>query len=127
MKQLILIAILVPFLFTSCVKKSKKYKYRSYGYLYNSTDSLPFINTQFKVFNYDHASYTKHETFFTTNDKGFFDVTSDFGGVLAWPSYIEGAAYAGPPYFNIPNAYSIDEVNKIYITNCDTLYTTPYH
>jgi len=88
MKIIFVLLLIIPLMNISCVKKSKKFRYRGVGYIYNSLNSTPFTNTQFKVFNYIHATYTKQEAFFYTDSKGAFDVTSDFGGVLAWPSYI---------------------------------------
>lgn len=68
------------------------------------------------------------EDFFYTDANGRFDFTTDVtGGLLVWPSYIDGSAYIGPPYFGNPVESSTDNSNLIYTSNYGTLYTTPYH
>ena len=114
--------------FNSCNHKDKQ-QFRFFGYIYNSNDSTPFTNTNFKLWKgHDNASTTDKETFFTTDSKGYFDITNDgLNGVeVAWPSYINGAGYFGPPIMT-PKSQITSSVNKIVTLAFDTLYTTPYH
>lgn len=132
MKKHTIIIIIFALFINSCSKhRTQAFKYRVIGYIYNSIDSTPFVNTQFKVYQYSPSNLGSksktEETFFYTDDGGHFDITCSHAGILVWPSYHMGAAYIGPPYLGNGVKSETDEVNKIYITYFDTLYTTPYH
>lgn len=129
MKNIIIFCCIASFLLSCNKNKKPDFRYRVIGYIYNSIDSTPFENTQFKIYNLSHTLSGKktQETFFTTDSKGYFDVTSSFGGLLAWPAYFDGAAYTGPPHFGFSGTNYTDETNRIYVTTMDTIYTTPYH
>ncbi len=126
------LTILVLILFiVSCKKEEVKTKYRYTGYIYNEQDSLPFKNTQFKIYYFKPANLTNkfesEEDFFYTDSEGHFDVTSEVAGLLVWPSYIYGSAYIGPPDFGTALRSENDDANKILTRFYDTIYTEPYH
>ena len=115
----------------ACKKDKQVWKYRQYGYIYNKLDSMPFGNTQFKIYVY-RAYYLvtpskTEEFYFNTNSNGFFDITTEINGDLVWPSYSQGAAYVGPREFGAPINSNQDMQKKQWTSNYDTLYTTPYH
>ena len=127
MKQFFLISLCLIILSTSC-KKRKNYTSRIIGHIYNSIDSTPFKNTQFKIYSYSYYPSKTEEAFFATDKNGSFDFSSTMvSGSIVWPSYYTGAAYTGPPKLGIGKRTSTDEKNKIYTYNYDTLYTTPFH
>ena len=133
MKKISLI-FLISILYISCTKsdKSHKVKYRYMGYVYNSQDSLPFANTQFKFY-YQYHSLNNilitGDSLFTTDNKGYFDVSFDnsSGASLCWPAYFSGAAYLGPPMM-FPKRV-VEDVNNynFYYVYYDTAFTTPYY
>jgi|LakMenEpi03Aug12_release.lakeMendotaPanAssembly.Ray.scaffolds.fasta_scaffold53870_1 hypothetical protein len=130
MKGLLFKILIISIISTSCNKDSnKKYSSRYIGYIYNQNDSTPFTNTKFKVytpassFNVTDAK----ESFFYTDNIGYFDFTCDQEGGIYWPSYHDGAAYTGPKKFGNAKRSSSDKNNKINTFYYDTLYTTPYY
>jgi hypothetical protein len=132
MKQISLITICLTLVLFSCGKKeTKKMQYHLLGYIFNSSDSTPFANTKFKVYNHAYANGVSKEKveefFFTTDNLGHFDVTTEITGLLTWPSYSYGAVYTGPPHLGMPKRDETDNVNRINTTYFDTLYTTLYH
>lgn len=128
MKNILLISILITaFLYSCKPKKVEPMKIRYIGYIFNLNDSLPFKNTQFKVYRYTTTNGKTEEHFFTTDAKGSFDVTTEIGGQLVWPSFVDGAAYTGPPYFGNPKSENVDNSARISTAIYDTLYTTPYY
>lgn len=118
--------------FSSCKKeKQEPYKNIHVGYIYNSNDNTPFANTKFKIYNFTQATGASNsqteESFFNTDNNGRFNHTTEmYMGELVWPSYFEGAAYAGPPPLGDPIKWEQDTENKINTYFYDTLYTTPY-
>ena len=133
MKKLLFIIFLISAMISSCKKNSnKEFSHRRIGYIYNKNDSTPFVNTKFKVYYHRPSNGLNKEilkeVYFYTNANGFFDITTSINsGKLVWPSFYDGAAYTGPPYFGNSKRWETDEANKIYISYFDTLYTTPYH
>ncbi len=130
MKKIIFLLPILIVILVSCNKnRSNKYKSRFIGYVFNQNDTTAFANTKFKVYT-PASSFNVTETkefYFYTDNKGYFDITVEDAGLLAWPSYHQGAAYIGPPYFGNSKRWETDENNKIYISYFDTIYTTPYH
>jgi len=124
--------LLFSLLFTSCVKdKQEPYKNIHIGYIYNSIDNTPFVNTKFKIYNFTQATGASNskteESLFQTDNNGYFNHSTEmYMGELVWPSYFEGAAYAGPPPLGDPVKWEQDEDNKTNTYYYDTLYTTPY-
>jgi|GEM_PF-987198 len=135
MKNIInIIAIsLFVFVLQSCTKKVDRYEYRYIGYIFNSNDSTPFVNTKFKFYNswktgLSESTRKTEEEFFYTDDKGYFDYISSemsVGGIY-WPSFYEGAAYTGPKKLGNGKREEQDIENKIRTTFYDTLYSIPY-
>jgi hypothetical protein len=126
----IIIIFATTILFGSCIKSNKPSKtYRHRGFVYSSVDSLPFENTQFKVFNNGLVTKVGDEKtkLFSTNEFGYFDVTVDFTGAVFWPSYFVGSAYTGPDrLIETGGKDSINEnVNQSIIEY--NAYTKPYH
>jgi hypothetical protein len=130
MNKILFLVFVTTLLFGSCDKnKTKSYHYRVIGTIYNKNDSTPFSNTKFKVYlrpSSFNATDAK-ESYFFTDVSGHFDFTSEHKGSLVWPSYHTGASYVGPPEFGNSGTFYTDEVNKIYVTTMDTIYTTPYY
>lgn len=130
MKKIILLCCIASLLISCNKNKKPDYRYRLIGYIYNSHDSTPFANTEFKVFRVSNNLSGKkvEEEFFTTDDIGHFDLITSIAGVLTWPAYFDGAVYTGPPFFvSQKETSTTDESNRIYNINYDTLYTTPFH
>ncbi len=131
-KILTLSAFTLLIFFTSCTREKLPDKRNIFiGYIYNSIDSTPFQDTEFKVYFYNKnpltGEVTLDEDFFYTDENGYFNHTTDMvQGVLAWPSYFEGA-FNGPPHFGAPNRFTEDEENRVYTHYYDTIYTTPYY
>jgi hypothetical protein len=111
---------------SACKKRDRKYKY--YGYVYNSIDSTPFKNTNFKLWEKGNTYGQDHETPFLTDNKGYFDFTIAAGNGLfvTWPSYNDAAGYLGPDKLLFKSEFlnSDGTLNTIVF---DTVYTTPYH
>jgi len=129
-KVIISLMVLSVIFFSACNKNKKKIQNNLKGYIYNSNDSTPFKNTTFKYYYPNRSSFANSESlehFFTTNEKGYFDFTTEqYQGQLVWPSYHEGAAYVGPEHFGPAKDFIQDNENGIYTYIYDTLYTTPY-
>jgi hypothetical protein len=103
MRIIIPISILTLLLVNSCDKPSvTKRTFKYVGYIYNIEDSLPFINTKFKVYNKGvvYRSDDDSTFIFYTDSNGYFDVTINFLGSVYWPSYFHGAGYGGPGSIN---------------------------
>lgn len=130
MRKVIFLIFISALFYSSCSKqRTKKYQYRVIGYIYNNNDNTPFANTKFKVYS-PPSSFNvtdAKESYFYTDSKGYFDFISEHSGGLVWPSYHNGASYVGPPDFGNSKRWETDEVNKLYISYYDTIYTTPYH
>jgi hypothetical protein len=111
---------------SSCKKRIRKY--RIYGYIYNSIDSTPFKNTNFKLWEKGYTGSAPHETPFTTDSKGYFDITNDGknGSAVVWPSYCECASYLGPNMATNKSEFQNSD-GTLYTVVYDTIYTTPYH
>ena len=130
-KIILTLTVFILFL-NSCGKDKKKvFTYKRLGYIYNSIDSTPFKNTEFKVYHYNPSMAglpgELEETLFFTNGKGYFEVTTSItSAVIVWPSYFTGAGYSGPPHFGTSKRYVTDNENNIVTFYYDTLYTTPY-
>ena len=70
------------------------------------------------------------KSFFTTDNKGYFDVTNDGnqGRAVAWPSYDDGSGYIGPKLlFAKSSSQTTDKKLVTHTIVYDTAYTTPYH
>jgi hypothetical protein len=127
MKNLIFSSLLFLFL-TSCEDDGITRNSRRRGYIYSSIDSMPFKNTQFKVYkqNYVHPDRSI-TTLFYTDSTGYFDVVVSHMGQVSWLSYYDGAGYMGPPIF-----YPLSEKDTVY-GNVEQLiveykvYTKPWH
>jgi hypothetical protein len=119
--------LLIIVFFSACKKKNKK-QYRFIGYIYNSIDSTPFTNTNFKLWEKGGTYLADHETPFTTDDNGYFDLTNDGtdGVSVSWPSYCDCAGYLGPqmPSAKYDNFNSETNLRTVYY---DTIYSIPYH
>jgi hypothetical protein len=130
--QLVLFFLTMSVVFVSC-RKNEKMQFRFKGYIYNKNDSTPFANTNFKLFEHSWNSQPAYrETYFTTDENGYFDLTNDGkqGRSPAWPSYVDGAAYLGPPRMqmdSITGSYHQDFENHVTTINFGNLYTTPYY
>jgi hypothetical protein len=111
---------------SSCKKKTRMFRF--YGYIYNSIDSTPFKNINFKLWEKGYTGSAPHETPFTTDSKGYFDITTEVGNgtSICWPSYCDCAGYLGPESLDAKSEFlnSDGTLNTIVF---DTVYTTPYH
>jgi hypothetical protein len=129
MRNLIII-LATTILFGSCIKSNKPKKtIRHRGYIFSSVDSLPFENTQFKIFDNGIVTKTGDEktVLFSTDENGYFDVVEDFGGEVCWPSYFVGSAYIGPMPFsptNLKDSIDLELNQNLYFYKS---YTKPYH
>jgi hypothetical protein len=130
MRTLIIITIIaISSFLNSCTRpeNTPKKTFRYVGYIYNIEDSLPFQNTQFKVFDNGLVNKTGDEkTFlFTTDNNGYFDITTNYIGRVCWPAYFYGSAYNGPSTFQ-----PIDDSNNLELNQVVGIYksyTKPYH
>jgi hypothetical protein len=111
---------------TACKKRERKFRF--YGYIYNSIDSTPFANTNFKLWKKGYTYGADHETPFITDDNGYFDLTNDGtdGSSIAWPSYEDAAGYLGPQTLS-PKSEFLNSDGTLNTVVFDTVYTTPYH
>jgi hypothetical protein len=111
---------------TSCKKRERKFRF--YGYIYNSIDSTPFKNTHFKLWEKGSTYSQDHETPFTTDVNGYFDLTNDGknGVSVTWPSFCYCASYLGPALPS-PKPDFLNSDGTLQTIFYDTIYTTPYH
>jgi len=129
-KVIINLMVLSVIFFSACNKNKKKIQTNLKGYIYNSNDSTPFRNTQFKFYLETNSPISAREVtedFFYTDEEGRFDlITEMYMGSIVWPSFHEGAAYVGPGKFgNVSRSEPVND-EGIRTAYYDTLYTTPY-
>jgi hypothetical protein len=119
--------LFIIFSLNAC-KKKNKVQYKVYGYIYNSIDSTPFTNTNFKLWEKGNTYDSDHETPFMTDDNGYFDITIDVGkGIsVCWPSFCDCAGYLGPQLSD-PVSETINSETNLHTIYYDTIYSIPYH
>jgi hypothetical protein len=129
MKNLIFCSLVFLFL-TSCEDDDITRNVRLRGNIYSSIDSMPFKNTQFKVYkqNYIHPDRSI-TTLFYTDSTGHFDLVITVGdmGDVGWPSYYYGAGYMGPPeFYPLPGKDTVFGNVEQHILEYK-VYTKPWH
>jgi hypothetical protein len=122
-------SLLLLFILSMSACKKRERKYRYYGYVYNSIDSTPFKNTNFKLWEKGNTYGKNHETPFVTNNNGFFDITNSGGegSSVAWPSYVDAAGYLGPILMLGTKDQICNSDGTLCTITFDTVYITPYH